>query len=316
MVTKISKIPLSLIALIGAMILSACQPKATLTSESSVPTLAAKLTQDQILSIGVVSDDPAGTIEGYQPLMDYLAKQLSDLGIKQSNVVVTPDFETMNEKLKSGEVDLFYETAYGALYAYENAEAIPLLRGWRKKIGEYHSTVFVRKDSGITSLDGLRGKLIAFAEPDSTSGYFLPKAFMIESGLSLSEQSTAGAIPSGEVGYIIAGSDENVVSSVLLGKSIGGALEYDVYDGLKQEEKDQLRILAQTQDIPRSVIMASSKMDTPLRKRIISILKVADQSDEGKAALKSAKNTTKFDELPLGPEQTMIFLQDLFVSLK
>jgi phosphonate transport system substrate-binding protein len=273
------------------------------------------LTQDQILTIGVVSDDPAGTIEGYQPFMDYLAKQLSDLGIKQGNVVVTPDFETMNEKLKSGEVDLFYETVYGALYAYENAGAIPLLRGWRKEIGEYHSTIFVRQDSGITSLDGLRGKLIAFAEPDSTSGYFLPKAFMIEYGLSLSEQSTAGAIPSDEVGYIITGSDENVVSSVLLGKSIGGALEYDVYDGIKQEDKDQLRVLAQTQDIPRSVIMASSKMDTPLRERIISILKVADQSDEGKAALKSAKKTTKFDELPLGPEKTMTFLQALFASL-
>jgi hypothetical protein len=63
-------------------------------------------------------------------------------------------------------------------------------------------------------------------------------------------------------------------------------------------------------------MMVSPKMDAPLRERIISILKAADQSDEGKAALKGAKKTTKFDDLPLGPEQTMIFLQDLFAPVK
>jgi phosphonate transport system substrate-binding protein len=303
------------IAVGTALLLSSCG-NATPTSEPPKPLVNANLPQEKILTIGVVSDDPAGAIEGFQPLVDYLAKHLGDFGIAQGQVVVTPDFDTMNEKLKSGEVDLFYETPSGALNAFENAAAIPVLRGWRKDIGEYHSTIFVRKDSSITSIDDLRGKLIAFAEPDSTSGYFLPKAFLIASHLSLSEQPNASTIPSGEVGYVITGSDDNVISSVLLGKSIGGALEYDVYDGLKSEDKDQLRVLAQTQDVPRSLMMVSPKMDISLRAQITSILKAANQSDEGKAALKGAKKTTKFDELPLGPEQTMLFLQDLFAAVK
>lgn len=300
---------------VTALLLTACG-QATPTNEAPTPLVDANLSQEQIITIGIVSDDPAGTIEGFQPLMDYLAQQLSDLGIKQGQVVVTPDFDTMNEKLKSGKVDLFYETAYGALVAYENAGATPLLRGWRKEIGEYHSTIFVRKDSGITSMDDLRGKLIAFAEPDSTSGYFLPKAFLISSGLSLSEQSATSAVPSGEVGYIVAGSDENEVSFVLLGKAIGGGIEHDVFEDLKQEDKDQLTVLAQTQDLPRSLLMASPKMPQPLRERIVSILKEASQSDEGKAALKGAKKTTQFDDFPLGPEATMKFIQDLFASVK
>jgi phosphonate transport system substrate-binding protein len=298
-----------------ALLLTACGT-AMPTSEAPTPLVEANLTQEQILTMGIVSDDPAGTIEGFQPMMDYLAKQLGDLGIKQGNVVVTRDFDTMNEKLKSGEVDLFYETAYGALHAYQNAGAVPLLRGWRKEIGEYHSTIFVRKDSGIASMTGLQGKLIAFAEPDSTSGYFLPRAFLIASGLSLSEQSTAGTIPSREVGYVITGSDENVVSSVLLGKAAGGALEYDVYDGLKQEDKDQFTVLAQTKDIPRSVILASPTMPLSLREQIINLLKEAGQTEEGKAVLKGAKKTSQFDELPLGPEATMKFLQDLFAPVE
>jgi len=165
-------------------------------------------------------------------------------------------------------------------------------------------------------MDGLRGQLIAFAEPDSTSGFFLPKAFLVSSGFTASERTTASEIPSSEVGYIISGSDENVVSFVLHGSAVGGALEFDAYDGLKAEDKDQLKVLAQTQDIPRSLMMASPTMSSALHDRLISLLKAAGQTEEGKAVMKSAKKTGQFDDLPLGPDGTMKFLQDLFAPVE
>ena len=309
-------LPISLI-IIG-MFLSACQPKATPIPTSEAPTSVpnANLTQDQILTIGVVSDDPAGTIEGFQPFVDYLVKELSDPGIVQGQVVVTPDLDSMVEKLKSGEVDLFYESPYGALYVYENAGAIPLLRGWRKGVSEYHSLIMVSKDSGIKTIQGLQGKLIAFADPGSTTGYFLPKAFLVSSGLLISERATTSTIPADEVGYMFAGSAENMINAILLGTAVGGAEEASVYDGLKQEDKDKLVVLAQSQDVPRSIILASSTMSRALRERIISVLKAAGQTEEGKAALKGAKKTAQFDDLPLGPDATMIFLKDLFAPVQ
>ncbi len=316
MSTKISKYPLSLISLVVILIISGCQSTSVTPNVASTPTPAVNLTQKQVLTIGIISDDPAGTIEGFQPMIDYLAKQMSDLGIAKGEVVVTPDFDTLNAKLKSGEVDLFYETAYGALDAFENAGAIPLVRGWRKELDEYHSTIFVKKDTNITSVDDMRGHLIAFAEPDSTSGYFLPKAFLISSGYNLFERSGTNTLPADQIGYVFAGSDDNVVSYVLHGTAEGGALENDAFDGLKQEEKDQLKVLAQTQDLPRSIMMASSTMSQPLRERIISLLKAAAQTEEGKAVLKGAKKTTLFDELPLGPQATMDFLETVFAPVR
>ncbi len=40
----------------------------------------------------------------------------------------------------------------------------------------YYSIGFARKDSGITSIEDAKGKVFAFAEPNSTSGYLVPGA--------------------------------------------------------------------------------------------------------------------------------------------
>ncbi len=301
----------------AALLLSACQTASTPTSVASVPTQAANLTQEQILAIGIVSDDPAKEIEAAQPFADYMAKQLSELGIKQGTIVVTPDIDAMIEKLKSGEVDLYYESAYGALSAYENGSAIPLLRGWRKGVSEYHSIILVRKDSGITSVEGLAGKMIAFSEQKSTTGHFLPEAYMVTAGLTLSEKADPGSgVLGNEVGYIFTGSPENMIASLMSGKVAAGAEEDSVYAGLTKEQQDQLVILAKTQDIPRSFMLASAKMSVALRERIVTVLKEASNTEEGTAAIKSIKKTTIFDDFPLGTQATMEFLQNLFAPIK
>ena len=293
----------------------ACQPQFTATP-APISTTAAQssdLSQDQILAIGIVSDDPAGEIEAAQPFADYMAKQLGDLGIKQGTIVITPDIDTMIEKLKSGEVDLYYESAYGALSAYKNAGAVPLLRGWRKGVSEYHSIILVRKDSGITSVEGLAGKMMAFSEQKSTTGHFLPEAYLVAAGFTLSEQPTLiSAVPGNEIGYIFAGSPENMIASLMSGKVAAGAEEGAVYDGLTQEQKDQLVVLVKTQNIPRSFMLASAKMSVSLRERIVTVLKEAGNTEEGTAAIKCIKKTTIFDDFPLGTQATMAFLQNLF----
>jgi phosphonate transport system substrate-binding protein len=306
----------SIIAVV-AFLLSACQAAPTPVSETPAPTQVGNLSQEQILAIGIVSDDPAGEIEAAQPFADYMAKQLSDAGIKQGTIVVTPDIETMIDKLKSGDVDLYYESAYGALAAYEDAGAVPLLRGWRKGVGEYHSIIMVRKDSGITSVEDLKGKMIAFSEEKSTTGHFLPETYLVTSGLTLSQQTAPNStVPGNEVGYIFAGSPENMLASLTSGKVAAGAEEGAVYDDLTQEQKDQLIVLVKTQDIPRSFLLASAKMNGSLRDRIVALLKEAGNTEEGTAALKSIKKTAKFDDFPAGAQATMELVQDLFAPVK
>ncbi|MCU0828783.1 MAG: phosphate/phosphite/phosphonate ABC transporter substrate-binding protein [Tabrizicola sp.] len=51
----------------------------------------------------------------------------------------------------------------------------------------YYSIGFARADSGITSMEDAKGKVFAFADPNSTSGYLVPGAELIETYGKLEE---------------------------------------------------------------------------------------------------------------------------------
>src|SRR5688500_4799924 len=49
-----------------------------------------------------------------------------------------------------------------------------------------HALIFTRTDGETKRLEDLKGKIIAFEDPESTSGYFLPKLFLTRKGFTLS----------------------------------------------------------------------------------------------------------------------------------
>jgi len=53
---------------------------------------------------------------------------------------------------------------------------------WHGK-SSFTSRIYVRKNSGLSALEDLRGKTIAFIDPASSSGYIYPMVLLIERGL-------------------------------------------------------------------------------------------------------------------------------------
>ena len=51
----------------------------------------------------------------------------------------------------------------------------------------YYSVMVTRKDSGITSIDQMKGHSLAFADPNSTSGYLIPSATLKSKGVDLTD---------------------------------------------------------------------------------------------------------------------------------
>ena len=97
-----------------------------------------------------------------------------------------------------------------------------LLRRWKGGMAEYHALIFTKRNSETKRLEDLRGKIIAFEDPGSTSGHFLPKFFLSRRGFKLSEKTRIEPnVSPGEVGYIFVYSQDKLVDLVLI-KSGGG----------------------------------------------------------------------------------------------
>ncbi|QDZ02221.1 phosphonate ABC transporter substrate-binding protein [Nitratireductor mangrovi] len=87
------------------------------------------------------------------------------------------DYDGVIQGLLGGTIDMAWLGASGYAKTYlTDPEAVEpvLVKTNLDGSFSYHSIGFARKDSGITSLEGMKGKKFGFGDPNSTSGYLIP----------------------------------------------------------------------------------------------------------------------------------------------
>ena len=285
------------------------QPTSLSSPTPSATPVATKKTKKIVL--GDISREPLKKIDRFQPLADYLAANLGQFGIGTGEVKVAPDMEVMANMLQSGEIDLYFDSLYPAMIVSEKSGAKLLLRRWKKGKSQYHTILFARADSGLTSLDDLQGKMIGLEEPYSTSGYFLPMVYLLKAGLNpVEKKRETSALAEDQVGYIYTKEDENTIQWVVSGKLAAGAVDDRSFFRIPEETRTQLTILADTEKVGRQVVLIRSGIDRAQREAIATLLMEMDQTPEGETILEKFGETTKFDQLP--PEAGWERMQELY----
>lgn len=87
------------------------------------------------------------------------------------------DYNGVIQGLLGGTIDMAWLGASGYAKTYlSDPEAVePILVKVNNDGGYgYYSVGFARKDSGIADLEGMKGKVFGFGDPNSTSGYLIP----------------------------------------------------------------------------------------------------------------------------------------------
>jgi phosphonate transport system substrate-binding protein len=122
------------------------------------------------------------------------------------------NYDGVIQALAANQIEFAFlgSSAYAAAYTASEGNVVPLLTSVQEDDSTgYFSIIAVRCDSGYKSLDDLKGKTLAFADPDSTSGYAVPLYNLVQQGY---EPSTFfGAIP-------FSGSHEAGVAGVVNGQ--------------------------------------------------------------------------------------------------
>lgn len=98
------------------------------------------------------------------------------LGV-ETKIFTPADYDGVIQGLLGGSIDMAWlgASAYAKTYL-TNPEAVDVVLVKTNLDGSfsYHSIGFARKDSGIASLDDMKGKKFGFGDPNSTSGYLIP----------------------------------------------------------------------------------------------------------------------------------------------
>ncbi len=269
------------------------------------------------LALGSVSLTPAREYSIFKPFADALAARLHAAGIGTGEVVLVGSVGEMADRLRTGAVDLYLDSPVPVARACEMAAAVPVLRRWKHGVAQYHGVLVVRRDSGIRSLTDLRGRMVAFSEPFSTSGYLLPKATLISRGLKLDAfEDAAAQVPPDRVGYVLSGDAENTMVWVLKGKVAAGALNGDYLDVLAGERRGELEVVMRTIDVPRNVVCRRGDLDPALSRTVEEVLLSMNQTPEGRGVLEAFEGTTKFDRFPEGAERALEPLDQLLRLLE
>lgn len=291
-----------------ALLLAGCAADAAPTPE----TVTAVPADGRAIVFGDISDEAAETIEGTQPLADFLAAQLGEQGITRGEVKIAPDIETMIQWMKDGEVDLYFDSSYPVLVISDETGATPILRRFRFGVPEYHSVFITRQDSELSSLEDLRGQMVAFEESFSTSGYMLPLAFLIENNMNPVEKASPElSVASDEVGYVFSTADDSTIQWVISGNVPAGVIDNVTFSRLPEETQAELKIIAETEDVPRQMVLVRPGMDAELVAAIRAELLAAEETEEGQAALE-AFQTTEFAEFEEGVEATLARMRELY----
>ncbi|MCU0900749.1 MAG: phosphonate ABC transporter substrate-binding protein [Cypionkella sp.] len=112
----------------------------------------------------------------------FRAKVEAELGVPVK--LFTPaDYDGVIQGLLGGTLDYAWlgASAYAKIYMTD-PEAVEVKLTKQNLDGStgYYAFGFARKDSGITSIEQAKGKTFAFADPNSTSGYLVPGAELLE----------------------------------------------------------------------------------------------------------------------------------------
>jgi phosphonate transport system substrate-binding protein len=265
-----------------------------------------------VISFGSVSLNPTREYEVVRPFADYLAANLHEVGIGRARVVVVGSLSQMVEELREGRVDLFIDSPFPVAFVWKHGSVTPLLRRWKRGSEAYRSVVFAREDSGIASVEDLPGRIIAFGEPFSTSGYLMPKAALSSAGLRLvNYEDPAASIPADHVGYIFSNDAENTMFWVLKNKVAAGAVNADYYLALAGDRRDELRVLHTTEAVPRNVVCVRDGLDPQVVGAIERALLEMHLSEDGQAALGDFEETARFDRFPQSAEEDLALIVTL-----
>ena len=179
----------------------------------------------KVLRVSAIPDEaPTELLRKFEPLGAYLEKEL---GVPVQFVPVT-DYAASVEALAAGKLELVWYGGFTHVQARKRTNGTAYAIVMRDVDLQFRSKFIARADSGINSLQDLKGKTFTFGSVGSTSGHLMPRYFV----------QLAKLVPEQDFSKVsFSGAHDATAKWVETGKVDAGALNESVWDKLVEGGK-------------------------------------------------------------------------------
>lgn len=227
----------------------------------------------------VMSFVPSGDTQEIIASGDQLAQMITDKTGLVIDANVGTDFAAVREALGAGKAQIGWLNTFNYVLAHEKFGVDVGLVTERFGSTSYKGQFNVRADSGIKSLEDLKGKTICWVDPNSTSGYIIPRIMLAANGIDPDKDFA---------NQIEAGSHNNVITQVYNGECDVGTTYADARSSVEDDlpdVKEKVVVLALTSDIPNDSVSFSKDFPADMREKVVNALLEISATEEGQAAL-------------------------------
>ncbi len=206
----------------------------------------------------IAYQNPDRLVEDLRPVVQYLEKSLG-MRVKQ---FVSTNYAGIVEALRNETADVGFMGPLQYVIAHDKAGAKAILGEVYGDSSTYVSKIFVRKDSGISTLEDLRGKTIAFVDPISSSGYLYPLTIFRDQGL------LKGRPEDFFKKAYFAGGDEQAIRAVYNKFVDAAGIGEFAYSLLRGEERGEVISIAHSRPIPSHCVVVRNGLDAETTRKV------------------------------------------------
>lgn len=226
--------------------------------------------------------NPKQLFETYQPLIDYLNKNLEDVKIE---LEASRNYDSFNNKLISKHFDFAlpnpYQTLISLNYGYEVFAKMA-------DDEKFKGLIFARKDSNINNFEDLKNKKMSYPASTALAATLLPQYFLYENGIDINK----------DMENFYVGSQESSIMNVYLKTTDLGATWTQPWENFKKnrpEVLNELKILWETKNLPNNSFVVRENISKELVEKIKKLLVELNLNEEGKMILYKI-NLSHFEE--------------------
>ena len=229
---------------------------------------------------------PSGDVPTITKAGNDIAVCLSKLTGLTYQIQVGTSFAASIEAMGAGKAQIGFLNTFSILLAKEKygvEPALVSLRTYKGKLENFYQGQFIaNKKSNIKTLADLKGKTFCFVDPNSTSGYIIPRIVLKANGIDPDKDFKATQN---------AGSHDNVAIAVYKGDCDAGATFVDVRTDSAPIQKNYPDILDKvdafyvTDNIPNDGLQFAKGVDQSIKDATVNAMLFISNDAGGKAML-------------------------------